>query len=274
MTNTQPRNTEASPSFNELPFNYIQQGNAEQLECDQCEGIYYQRYYATPDQWFITERTPCSCMIPILQQSERERQLKERQVWRNNILNGIDKYFRNYNLMTDQTHGHMTLNSYEPSHPSQAEALKELKLYRGDKSICLYGKQGRGKTHLAIGAAREVYKQGKTVLAVKVIDLLDTIKRTYDRKDEKSEAQVLYVLRNVDLLLIDDIGQEQSTEWAKSKFYEIIDYRHKRKATIFTTNMSGAETEKKEGAGLVSRIMGTELIFRIEGDKDYRLTGR
>jgi len=57
-----------------------------------------------------------------------------------------------------------------------------------------------------------------------------------------------------------------------AKFYEVIDYRHGRRSTIYTTNLTGKEMKAKEGMALVSRIWGSELRMEIEG-KDWRVAG-
>jgi DNA replication protein DnaC len=180
-------------------------------------------------------------------------------------------YFVQNNLLYDESHKHMTLESFRPGNPSQAEALVALKGFEvGKDGICLYGDSGRGKTHLALGVAHQATKKGHIVLAIKSIDLLNRIKRTYDKKDDASEADIMFALKNVDLLVIDEVGIEKTTEWVTAKFYEVIDSRHKRRSTIFTTNFTGNQLKEKEGMALVSRMWGTGMRFEIQG-KDWRV---
>jgi len=69
------------------------------------------------------------------------------------------------------------------------------------------------------------------------IDLLDRIRRSL--WEEKQQAQLVGMLRTVDLLVIDDIGAEKATEWVQATLYSIIDHRYGRKDTVFTTNLTG-----------------------------------
>lgn len=71
-----------------------------------------------------------------------------------------------------------------------------------------------------------------------MIDLLERIKRTFSRSDD-DEGSILSIYKTVPLLVIDDIGKEQPTEWAISTVYNIINGRYEAYLpTIVTTNYS------------------------------------
>lgn len=271
MTNINTTYTEDRPIFDQLPEGYIQIGQVDEMVCDdECGGIYYQRGYTTPDRLCVIERTPCQCMIPKLQSCEREWQINEQRTRQANLSYLSEKFFNGYDLLSDPAYNRMAFDNYKPETATQKQALDSLKEFAaGRQSICLYGAAGRGKTHLALSVARKAKQDGRTVLAVKAIDLLTRLKRTYDRKDDENEVSIMQLLRNIDVLVIDDIGQERTTDWVKSKFYEIIDHRARRRTTIYTTNLSSGETERKEGQALVSRIWGAEICLQLDG-RDYR----
>lgn len=283
---TPDRAAEIIPYFDELPPGYIQVGRPDEMICDYdhymtgdpdrangCGGIYYQRMYITPERWAITERTPCQCMLAIMQEREQSNRMAEIQSWKDNTTRKAQLYFQGYDMMQDQIYNRMTFDRYKAETEKQKEALNQLTTFEvGRKSICLYGDAGRGKTHLALATARVAREQNYTVLAVKAIDMLTRIKRTFDKKDDAAEIDIMRVLKNIDLLVIDDIGQEKTTEWVTSKFYEIIDSRHGRRSTIYTTNLSGQEMKNKEGKALVSRIWGAEIRLQVDG-KDFRVEG-
>lgn len=272
------------PFLEPIPEGCIPMGLDDEMVCDHdhyntgdedrargCGGIYYQRSYVTPNGWAVIERTPCKCMLAIMQQRENDRQLKEIQDRREYISRLAANYFGDYDMMRDDAYNRYSLQNYKPGNQSQIEALDKLQNFTvGRESICLQGPAGRGKTHLALGVARDAREKGSSVLALKTIDLLTRIKRTYDKKDDAAEAAIMRVLKNIDLLVIDDIGVEKTTEWVLAKLYEVIDYRHGRKSTIFTTNLTGQQMKAKEGQALVSRILGAEVSLEIEG-KDYRI---
>ncbi len=270
--------------FEPIPDRCIKIGGIEEKVCDYdfyntgdddrangCGGVYYQRYFVDPTNTMHCERTPCQCMMGIPQQRQEVKAKEKLEQQKAYMERQSDYYFGAYDLLRDPVHAHMFLNKYKSEHPTHTHALEIFKEFTvGQDSICLYGDSGRGKTHLAVGVAREAKRQGYSVLALKSIDLLNRIKKTYETKNYDGEKEIMFILRNIDLLLIDDIGIEKSSEWAISKLYEAVDYRHKRKSTIFTTNFTGKQIKEKLGPAMVSRIWGAGIRLEIEG-KDWRV---
>ena len=78
--------------------------------------------------------------------------------------------------------------------------------------LFIAGPPGTGKTHLAAAIANHLIAQGKPVICMTMIDLLERIKRTYSTTGG-SESDVLKIYKTVPLLVIDDIGKEPPTEW-------------------------------------------------------------
>lgn len=116
----------------------------------------------------------------------------------------------------------------------------------GRNGLFITGPKGTGKTHLAAAIANRLMKQGTPVICMTMIDLLERIKQTYEQSrrygGENSEGSVLDTYKKVPLLIIDDMGKEQATEWAVSKIYAIINARYEAcMPTIITTNYSDAE---------------------------------
>mgnify|MGYP000352517370 CR=1 FL=1 len=86
------------------------------------------------------------------------------------------------------------------------------------------------------GIANHLIAQGKPVICMTMIDLLERIKRTYSTTGG-SESDVLKIYKTVPLLVIDDIGKEPPTEWAISTVYNFINGRYEAYLpTIVTTN--------------------------------------
>lgn len=119
----------------------------------------------------------------------------------------------------------------------------------GKNGLFITGPVGTGKTHLAAAIANELLAQGKPVICMTMIDLLERIKSTYNTRQtaamvcggEADEGAVLRVYKTVPLLVIDDIGKEPPTDWAVSTIYNIINARYEAYLpTIVTTNYDTA----------------------------------
>lgn len=109
------------------------------------------------------------------------------------------------------------------------------------KGLFFYSKtRGSGKTRLAVSAGNALIKQyGTRVRFITTIDLLDSIKETYQDDTEYTEKHLINELCEIDVLILDEIGIEKSTPWVTEKFFKILDTRmtHK-KTTIITSNLS------------------------------------
>lgn len=149
------------------------------------------------------------------------------------------------------------------------------------KGLYLEGPCGTGKTHLAIAIALAIINTGVPVICKTSIDILGDIKRCYERNSEVTEEEVLKAYKTVDLLIIDDLGKEQVTEWSVPVLYSILNERYEALLpTIITTNYNTtALAEKLSAKG--DTETATAIISRfVESSKrvtmswaDYRRKG-
>lgn len=108
--------------------------------------------------------------------------------------------------------------------------------------LMISGTYGIGKTHLAVAIANELIKKAVPVICMTMIDLLAGIKQSFDVCQEISEFEIMRVYEQVPLLIIDDIGSEQPSQWASSKIFAIVNARYEAyMPTIVTTNYTGDE---------------------------------
>ncbi len=145
------------------------------------------------------------------------------------------------------------------------------------RGILLYGPPGTGKTHLAVATLRNVIEyKGLKGLFCDFRGLLIDLKSSYEGKASTSE--ILDSVRKVHLLVLDDVGAERNTDWAKDILAEIVNYRYTQSLpTIITTNLrfddiSGETFAEKFDERTESRIYDMCRIVRVEGH-DRRKAG-
>jgi DNA replication protein DnaC len=133
------------------------------------------------------------------------------------------------------------------------------------------GPVGSGKTFLAGCIANRLLAHNKQLLFTVVPDLLDEIKETFNKGGEYTELQLLKKLREVEILILDDLGVHNYTEWTQNKIYSIINYRLNNKlATIITSNLSLEQTDELLGERTTSRIIQMCKVYRLLVEQDIR----
>lgn len=136
------------------------------------------------------------------------------------------------------------------------------------ESLYFHGATGLGKTHLSLAIANEVTKKGYRVIydtAQNIFSSLEKEKFGYGNFSDK-ESEIL----GCDLLIIDDLGSEFSTNFTVAALYNIINTRINRsKPVIINTNLTEEEIENKYTQRVTSRIIGNYASLLFVG-KDIR----
>ncbi|MHB8172648.1 MAG: ATP-binding protein [Thermincolia bacterium] len=144
--------------------------------------------------------------------------------------------------------------------------------------LLLTGQVGSGKTYLACCIANTLMDKGVSVVMVVVPDLLDEIKATYDQGrsgSDFSEQQLLDSARQVDVLILDDLGAHNYTDWTRNKIFSIINFRMNHQLpTIITSNLSLKELKEYLGERTTSRIIQMCRVYRLMVDRDIRIVKR
>ncbi|MFC2045237.1 ATP-binding protein [Chloroflexota bacterium] len=130
---------------------------------------------------------------------------------------------------------HLTFDNLEPQGrsgiPSQQERFHQA--YQAALSfadepqgwLILSGSSGSGKTHLAAAIANRRINKGYSVFFISTADLLDHLRATYNPNSELAYDELIERVRNVPLLILDDLGIQSSTPWAKEKMDQILNHR-------------------------------------------------
>lgn len=115
-----------------------------------------------------------------------------------------------------------------------------------DGWLVLMGVSGCGKTHLAAAIANYRLAQGHPALFIVVPDLLDHLRSTFGPNSEISYDELFQQVRDAPLLILDDLGTQSSTPWAKEKLYQIINHRFNAQLPmVVTTNITLDELDER-----------------------------
>lgn len=137
------------------------------------------------------------------------------------------------------------------------------------KWLFLTGTSGTGKTFTSVICAKVALLQEKSVYFSSVTDLLSDL-RPNEAYPAKS-ADILKRCKEVDLLILDDIGHEKSSQWVREQLYMIINSRwNSMKATIFTSNFDIQNIETTISSAVHSRIRGESIYVKFN-DSDKRI---
>jgi DNA replication protein DnaC len=128
--------------------------------------------------------------------------------------------------------------------------------------LVFMGAFGSGKTHLAAAIANEWQQRGGEAMFVTVPDLLDYLRMTYNPGTTSTFEGRFQMVRNVSLLVLDDLGTESATPWAKEKLFQIVNYRYvARLPTVVTTARPVEDVDVRIRSRLLDRRRCT--VFAI-----------
>ena len=179
---------------------------------------------------YFIPRCPCSCQI------EEERQRKEKQAQRERMER--IKRRRAHGLRDKSLHAY-TFDHDNGSNPvmekSRAYVHNWKEAYRNNTGLLLFGDVGTGKSFFAGCIANALLDQDVPVLITSFPTILNQLTGVYPEE----RVDFINSLNDYDLLIIDDLGVERSTEFAMEQMFEVIDKRYRSgKPMIITTNLT------------------------------------
>ena len=175
------------------------------------------------------------------------------------------------------------LEFYTPNDPSQKKAKADVSKFLEkypvvDVGLLFLGPCGVGKTHLAVALLKRIIMdKGDVGLFYDFRDLLREIQSSWNPVSQTSELEIMRPVLEADVLVLDELGANKSTEWVRDTMSHIINCRYNdRKLTIFTSNFLDNPERKGEesltdriGSRLRSRLYEMCKLIEINGD-DFR----
>ena len=205
-------------------------------QCLICKGLGWLRRnvpYFHPD---FGKLEKCRC---------REALDRARRKWEIMSLSGLggvrDKTIRNFNVRV----------------PGVQKAAKAARDFASAPAgwLVLLGPVGCGKTHLAAAIANDCFDRlDMVVLFVTVSDLLDHLRATFEPSSAITYDEQFSRMRDAELLVLDDLGAHYSTDWAREKLFQLLNYRY---------NMAGSR-DSRTGRRRAMTVV-TSNLFELHG---------
>lgn len=163
--------------------------------------------------------------------------------------------------------------SFQPTLDRQrVMALAELNFIERCQTVHLLGPPGVGKSHLAIALGVTAVKARKSAYFSSLADLIESLSKA---EREGTLAQRLRYINRVSLLIIDEVGYLPIEKNGANLFFQLVNGRYEKGATILTSNRGFKEWGEIFGdnviaAALLDRLLHRATVIEIAGNS-YRL---
>ncbi|MEJ8767840.1 IS21-like element helper ATPase IstB [Oceanobacillus sp. HCA-5259] len=178
------------------------------------------------------------------------------------------RFLQEKSLSTFQWHDQIHL----PPQMDEKE-LESLNFIQAKENLILTGSPGTGKTHLATAIGYKACGMGKEARFYRVSDLVANLEKAW--KEDKL-ASFKGKFRNVDLIILDEMGYVPFNTEGAELFFQLISDWYEQKSLIITSNLEFSQWNRIFGdsrltAALVDRVIHHAHILNFTGDS-FRIT--
>lgn len=169
------------------------------------------------------------------------------------VAAGIPDKYKHCTFESFNTHDYQSLNA---AMRKAKRFVEEFPAFPAAKrGLIFQGSFGVGKTHLAVATLKGIIDKGGTGYFAEVAHLLKRVRDSFDSR-EQDELDVLHPVLHSDVLLLDDLGEEKTSEWVQEALAHVVNVRYsENRATLFTTNLFDP-TDSTHPRSLVYKVGG------------------
>ena len=222
-TNMSRANTDTSSKDNPTPS--PEEGGGE--ICPVCKGAGFVHPALDSGKADFSRVVPCRCSKGELRKKKTEY---------------LEKY-SNLGSLSQLTFDNLSPKGKAASAVSQERFARVYQAARtfADKPqgwLVFLGPSGSGKTHLACAIANHRLKLGEPVFYITAADLLDHLRSAFSPSSDTTYDELFEQVKNVPLLVLDDLTLGSATAWAREKLEQLLNHRfNTRLATVITTDV-------------------------------------
>ena len=122
--------------------------------------------------------------------------------------------------------------------------------------LVLAGTFGCGKTHLAAAIANFQLDEAQSeVMFIVTPDLLDHLRATFNPQANTTFDRRFESIKKTPLLVLDDLGTESASAWAKEKLFQLLNFRYN---AMLPTVITTSQTPDKIEPWLRTRMLDVE----------------
>lgn len=138
-----------------------------------------------------------------------------------------------------------SFSNFDADTPQKKKALDVAKAFADDfedhiergTTAIFSGTPGTGKSHLALAVAAQIMER-HTAFYINALDAIRMVRDTWRKDSERSESEVLETFGEIDLLIIDEVGNQYGTEGEQVIMFDIINRRYRdMMPTILLSNL-------------------------------------
>ncbi len=225
---------------------------------------------------------PVKTMCPICGKEQDEKNRKKFEVQKQ--IDAIQEQIEGQRKLKDcgipPRFAIVSIDTYKIELEGQQKAIDEIKAYIDDAplviangmNLFLLGKQGTGKTHLAVAICKEFIRDGYRALYTTAGKLIRHVRQAYH--GEGSEQQYIDEYVSKDLLIVDEVGVQFGTEAERNLLFEVFNGRYENiRPSVIVSNLNLKEIKNYLGIRVLDRLLEGDskiILFEWESFRKFR----